>query len=72
MPGKTLISSKLLINPALPDRDRSLLQHDTPTLWTLTALEHVSQQQKTTNPEDIERSGLNLKDKAPEEEEGLP
>ena len=72
MPEKILISSKLLINPALLGHDRSLPQLATPMQWMWTAPEPVLQRQKTTNPGDIERSGLNLKDKIHEGEEGLP
>ena len=70
MPGKILISLKLLINPALLDHDHSLPQLAIRMQWMWIAPGLVLQRQKTTNPEDIERSGL--KDNTPEGEEGLP
>ena len=72
MPERILISSKLLTNPALLDHDHSSLQLAIQMQWMWTAPEPVLRRQKTTNPEDIERSGLNLKDRIHEEEEGLP
>ena len=72
MPGKILISLKLLINPVLLDPDHSLPQLAIQMRWMWIAPGPVLQQQKITNQEDIERSGLNLKDKTHEEEEGLP
>ena len=71
MPEKILISSKLLINPALRGHDRSLPQLATQMQWMWTAPEPILQQPKTMNPEDIERSGLDPKDKIHEGEEGL-
>ena len=66
-----MISSKLLINLALLDHVRSLLQLVTQMQWMWIVPELVLQPQKITNPEDTERSGLNLKDRVHEEEEGL-
>ena len=71
MPERILISSKLLINPALRGHERSLPQLATQMQWTWTTPEPVLQQPKATNLEDIERNGLNLKDEIYKEEEGL-
>ena len=71
MPGKTLISSKLLVNPVLLAHDHSLLQLATQMQWIWIVPEPASQQQKTMNLEDIEHNGLNPKDKIHKEEEGL-